>query len=158
MRVATRLPVLMAINDFGDHQYDGPQPPPGRSGHHYHFRLLTLDVPARKLPTRAKTVEVVEAAKPHTLAEAEVAALVRSPVRKGLSKESHGFQRHQRGDSFPASRHASGQALDTSAAYVVVEKRRNRWSQGVNSSWRVRCRRSGDRWREALGAHQFPGV
>jgi Raf kinase inhibitor-like YbhB/YbcL family protein len=67
-----RLPVRIAINDFGHRQYDGPQPPPGRSGHHYYFRLLALDVPALKLPIRARAAEVVEAAKPHTLAEAEV--------------------------------------------------------------------------------------
>jgi phosphatidylethanolamine-binding protein (PEBP) family uncharacterized protein len=62
----------MAINDFGHRQYDGPQPPPGRSRHHYYFRLLALDVPALKLPIRARAAEVVEAAKPHILAEAEV--------------------------------------------------------------------------------------
>jgi hypothetical protein len=94
--------VRMAINNVDHYQYDGPQPLPGRCGHHYHFRLPTLDVPALKLPIRAKAVEVVEAAKPHTLAEAEVAASVKSPVRKVLSKESRGFQGHQRGDSFPA--------------------------------------------------------
>jgi Raf kinase inhibitor-like YbhB/YbcL family protein len=67
-----RLPVRIAINDFGHRQYDGPQPPPGRSEHRYYFRLLALDVPALKLPIRARAAEVVEAAKPHTLAEAEV--------------------------------------------------------------------------------------
>src|SRR3954471_19638378 len=33
----------MGTNDFGNTQYDGPQPPPGHGLHHYHFRLFALD-------------------------------------------------------------------------------------------------------------------
>jgi len=33
------------LNDFGDHAYDGPAPPPGHGAHHYHFTLYALDVP-----------------------------------------------------------------------------------------------------------------
>ncbi len=43
----TRLP--QAHNDFGDEGYDGHEPP-GGAAHHYHFRLMALDVPSLEVP------------------------------------------------------------------------------------------------------------
>jgi len=37
-------------NDFGNHGYDGPQPPKGHGLHHYRFRLAALNVPSLNLP------------------------------------------------------------------------------------------------------------
>lgn len=62
----------VAANDFGHHRYDGPQPPRGHGLHHYHFRLVALDVPRLDiLPASAGVMEVIAAMKPHTLAEAQ---------------------------------------------------------------------------------------
>lgn len=60
------------VNDFGNPQYDGPQPPRGHGKHHYHFRLGALDVPSLDLPPTASTDEVLEEARPHIIAEAEM--------------------------------------------------------------------------------------
>lgn len=64
-------PLAMAVNDFGNRTYDGPQPPHGHGAHHYHFRLLALDVPELRLPDRATVKEVMDAAQPHVIAQAE---------------------------------------------------------------------------------------
>jgi len=63
--------VQMGINDFGNARYDGPQPPPGHPAHHYHFRLFALDVPALELDEGCTAEDVLEAARAHSLAEAE---------------------------------------------------------------------------------------
>lgn len=65
----------VALNDFGLRRYDGPQPPRGHGLHHYHFRLIALDVPRLDiLPESAGALEVIAAIKPHTLAAAETVA------------------------------------------------------------------------------------
>ena len=64
-------PLEMGVNDFGNRSYDGPQPPHGHGVHHYHFRLLALDVPELRLPARASVKEVSDAAQPHVIGEAE---------------------------------------------------------------------------------------
>lgn len=64
-------PLGMAVNDFGNRGYDGPQPPHGHGTHHYHFRLLALDTPELSLPARASIKDLLDAAQPHVIAEAE---------------------------------------------------------------------------------------
>lgn len=64
-------PLEMAVNDFGNRSYDGPQPPRGHGMHHYHFRLLALDVPELSVGARATGEDVLDAAQPHVIAEAE---------------------------------------------------------------------------------------
>jgi Raf kinase inhibitor-like YbhB/YbcL family protein len=64
-------PVQMATNDFGNPHYDGPQPPPGHGVHHYHFRLFALDVPRLDVPDECDAAQVLEAARAHSIAEAE---------------------------------------------------------------------------------------
>jgi hypothetical protein len=59
------------MNDFGNSGYDGPQPPHGHGTHHYHFRLLALDVPELNLPARASVKDLLDAAQPHVIAQAE---------------------------------------------------------------------------------------
>ncbi|HVS77150.1 MAG TPA: YbhB/YbcL family Raf kinase inhibitor-like protein, partial [Steroidobacteraceae bacterium] len=59
-----------AVNDFGNRAYDGPQPPHGHGVHHYHFRLLALDVPELNLPPQAKITDVLNAAHSHVIAQA----------------------------------------------------------------------------------------
>jgi Raf kinase inhibitor-like YbhB/YbcL family protein len=66
-----RAPLAMATNDFGNRRYDGPQPPQGHGTHHYHFRLLALDVPELSLPAQAGIEDVLAAAQPHIIAQAE---------------------------------------------------------------------------------------
>ncbi|MGK9170182.1 YbhB/YbcL family Raf kinase inhibitor-like protein [Inquilinus limosus] len=60
------------VNDFGNPHYDGPQPPKGHGVHHYHFRLAALDVETLHCDRKAKITGVLDAAKPHVIAEAEL--------------------------------------------------------------------------------------
>ncbi len=64
------IPLEMAVNDFGNRSYDGPQPPRGHGAHPYHFRLLALDVPELGLPAGASVKDVLDAAQAHLIAEA----------------------------------------------------------------------------------------
>jgi Raf kinase inhibitor-like YbhB/YbcL family protein len=64
--------IQMATNDFGNAHYDGPQPPHGHGVHHYHFRLFALDVPTLDVSEDAAAMDVLEAARAHALAEADV--------------------------------------------------------------------------------------
>lgn len=60
------------VNDFGNPHYDGPQPPKGHGVHHYHFRLFALDVETLHCDGKAKVDDMLEQAKPHIIAEAEL--------------------------------------------------------------------------------------
>jgi Raf kinase inhibitor-like YbhB/YbcL family protein len=64
-----------AVNDFGRAGYGGPCPPPGHGFHHYHFKLLALDVEKLALPERVRGAEVERAAEAHALARAELIGL-----------------------------------------------------------------------------------
>jgi Raf kinase inhibitor-like YbhB/YbcL family protein len=64
--------IRQAINDFGRFGYGGPCPPHGHGLHHYHFRLLALDVASLGLKGRVRCKEVERAAQPHILATAEL--------------------------------------------------------------------------------------
>jgi len=75
---SSKSPLEMAVNDFGNRSYDGPQPPHGHGVHHYHFRLLALDVPELRLPARASVKEVMDAARPHVIGEAETVGTYQS--------------------------------------------------------------------------------
>jgi Raf kinase inhibitor-like YbhB/YbcL family protein len=67
-----RTPQHVVVNDFGDRRHDGPQPPIGTGVHHYHFRLFALDVPQLKLPGNAAARDVLDAARAHSLAQADL--------------------------------------------------------------------------------------
>lgn len=69
----------MGINDFGNAQYDGPQPPPGHGLHHYHFRLFALDVPELEIEDESSAIDVLEAAKEHSLAQADAVGTFATP-------------------------------------------------------------------------------
>lgn len=60
------------VNDFGDARYDGPQPPRGHGVHHYHFRLMALNVERLGAPEKASVREIWAKARPHALEEAEL--------------------------------------------------------------------------------------
>ncbi|MCR4264658.1 YbhB/YbcL family Raf kinase inhibitor-like protein [Nitratireductor sp. ZSWI3] len=60
-----------AVNDFGNRQYDGPQPPRGDGPHHYHFRLLALDVERLNVPDGASIREIMREASSHLITETE---------------------------------------------------------------------------------------
>ena len=63
-------------NDFGHLGYGAPCPPKGDQPHHYHFRLLALDV--AQLPgTPAKVKNLLDAAAGHVLASADLVVLYR---------------------------------------------------------------------------------
>jgi Raf kinase inhibitor-like YbhB/YbcL family protein len=64
--------VRQAITDFGRRGYGGPCPPPGHGVHHYHFRLLALDVERLDLPDSAMFADVEAAAAAHVLDRAEL--------------------------------------------------------------------------------------
>ena len=55
--------------------YDGPQPPAGHGPHHYHFKLVALDVPALEVPKDPNVTDVSEAAAAHTLGQTELVAV-----------------------------------------------------------------------------------
>lgn len=59
-----------AINDFKRPGYGGPCPPPGHGTHHYHFRLLALDVARLDLGPRPKCPAVKARAQDHIVGEA----------------------------------------------------------------------------------------
>jgi Raf kinase inhibitor-like YbhB/YbcL family protein len=58
------------VNDFGNQDYGGPAPPRGKP-HRYFFKLYALDR-LLDLPEGATKEQVLAAAKPHILAEAQV--------------------------------------------------------------------------------------
>ena len=60
------------INDFGEPRYDGPEPPIGKGPHRYVFRLYALSVARLDTPHSASVAQVLEAARPHILGEAEI--------------------------------------------------------------------------------------
>ena len=60
------------VNDFGNAQYDGPQPPKGHGVHHYHFRLSALDVERLESGGQTSIAELLERARPHMIATAEL--------------------------------------------------------------------------------------
>ncbi len=66
------------VNDFGHPRYDGPQPPKGHGPHHYHFRLIALDVPSLDLPPTAKADDVLSAARSHKVGETELVGIFQS--------------------------------------------------------------------------------
>ncbi len=75
-----RVPFLrMGRNDFGNSRYEGPEPPVGHGVHHYHFRLMALDVPQLDVPARCSATELVSAARPHCLGEAQFTGLFENP-------------------------------------------------------------------------------
>jgi Raf kinase inhibitor-like YbhB/YbcL family protein len=62
-------------NDFGHARYDGPEPHPGEPPHTYRFRLLALDVDTLGLPAEPFVGRVLEEARQHVLAEAELTGI-----------------------------------------------------------------------------------
>lgn len=61
-----------AVTDFGRPGYGGPCPPKGHGVHHYHFRLLALDVERLDVPKNASFRNVEAAAESHVLARGEL--------------------------------------------------------------------------------------
>ena len=61
-----------AMNDFGTPGYGGPCPPKGHGRHHYHFKLLALDVERLGLTAAAKIGELEAAASPHETGHGEL--------------------------------------------------------------------------------------
>jgi len=62
-------------NVFGDAGWGGPRPPAGDAPHHYHFRLLALDVPTLPVATGDPAVDLVHAVEGHVVDEAEIVGL-----------------------------------------------------------------------------------
>jgi len=93
----SREPVTMlrmGRNDFGNSRYDGPQPPAGDGPHHYHFRLLALDVSKLNVPAQSSATDILAAASPRRLAEAAIIGVFESPhvVPKGTDRPSRGVR------------------------------------------------------------------
>jgi Raf kinase inhibitor-like YbhB/YbcL family protein len=65
-----------ARNDFGQIDYRGPCPPPGRA-HHYHFRLLAISRPSLDLTPAATAIDVLQAAQPYIVGQAELVGTYR---------------------------------------------------------------------------------
>lgn len=61
-----------ATTDFRRSGYGGPCPPPGHGVHHYHFRLMALDVPTLELEAGVSCTKAARAAARHALATAEL--------------------------------------------------------------------------------------
>lgn len=58
-----------AINDFGRVGYGGPCPPRGHGVHHYHFRLLALDVVRLDIGDAPSCADVTVLAEAHRIDE-----------------------------------------------------------------------------------------
>ncbi|GIK96409.1 MAG: PEBP family protein [Alphaproteobacteria bacterium] len=61
-----------ATNDFGNARYDGPEPVAEGRPHTYRYRLMALNVPSIDVRSGAPARAVLEAARPHLIAEAEL--------------------------------------------------------------------------------------
>ena len=61
-----------ALNDMGKAGYGGPCPPKGHGPHHYHFKLLALDVEKLGAPANAKVLDVENEATKHAIARGEL--------------------------------------------------------------------------------------
>jgi Raf kinase inhibitor-like YbhB/YbcL family protein len=59
-------------NDFGKSGYGGPCPPEGHGPHHYRFKLFALAVDKLDLSSKAKIVDLENAARQHALARGEL--------------------------------------------------------------------------------------
>jgi Raf kinase inhibitor-like YbhB/YbcL family protein len=66
-----------ARNDFGDRDYGGPCPPSGHGTHHYRFRLLAVSRPALDLTPSATAADVLRAAQPYVLQQAQLTGTYR---------------------------------------------------------------------------------
>jgi len=64
--------VRQAVTDFKRPGYGGPCPPRGHGVHHYHFRVLALDVERLNVPEGASFQEVEAAAADHLLDRADL--------------------------------------------------------------------------------------
>lgn len=62
------------VNDFGEPGYSGPRPPAGHGVHHYHFKLVALDVDKLDLPPSAHVDDIWSAAQGHILGQTELVA------------------------------------------------------------------------------------
>jgi hypothetical protein len=62
-------------NDFGNANYDGPQPPEGDGPHHYHIRLAALDTDHLDVGPRQRAEAVWDAAQGHILEETELVGI-----------------------------------------------------------------------------------
>lgn len=60
-------------NDFGNHGYSGPCPPPGKP-HHYVFTVYALDASGLGLAAHFSRQDALAAIKRHTLAKASITA------------------------------------------------------------------------------------
>jgi len=62
------------VNDFGEPGYGGPMPPRGHGTHHYHFKLVALDVDKLDLPSSAHVADIWKAARGHIVGQTELVA------------------------------------------------------------------------------------
>ena len=60
------------VNDMGKPGYGGPCPPPGHGAHHYHFKVLALDVDRLNLGANANVIDVEDEAGKHAIAKGEL--------------------------------------------------------------------------------------
>jgi Raf kinase inhibitor-like YbhB/YbcL family protein len=61
------------VNDFGNQDYDGPQPAVGSGPHHYRFRLAALDTDRLEgIQGKAKASAIWDKAQPHILDQTEL--------------------------------------------------------------------------------------
>lgn len=64
----------VTINDFGEKGYGGPRPPHGHGPHHYHFKLVALDVDRLDLAPTAHVNDIWKAARGHIVGQTELVA------------------------------------------------------------------------------------
>lgn len=64
----TAGPLQQGVNDFGATRYGGACPPKGHGTHHYHFKLMALDVDHLDIRGR-RCGEIEAAARRHAVAE-----------------------------------------------------------------------------------------
>ena len=67
--------LAVCANVYGDDAYGGPRPPAGAGPHHYHFKVMALDVPTLGITNGDDPAAMLRAAEGHVVAEAEIVGL-----------------------------------------------------------------------------------
>jgi Raf kinase inhibitor-like YbhB/YbcL family protein len=69
-------------NVFGENAWGGPRPPAGHGPHHYHFKLMALDVPTLAVETGDDPRDLLRAIDGHVVDQAEIIGIYENKPRE----------------------------------------------------------------------------
>lgn len=70
---------IVCRNVFGEEGWGGPRPPAGDDPHHYHFKLMALDVATLPVATGDDPADLLRAIDGHVVEEAELVGTYQTP-------------------------------------------------------------------------------